>query len=227
MAFTRKFLSALGIEPEKIDEIIAAHTEVTDALKAERDQFKSDAEKLPDVLKERDEFKAKTDELKESADKLPEIQKELETVQASLKESGEWKSKFETIQAELDDFKKAQSEKETTNRKQAAYRAMLKDLGIAEKRLDTIMRATNLSEVTLDADGKLDGLAELKKAAKDEWADFIEVNGKQGANTENPPSNRGTKMTREEIYKKDERGRYLLDTTARQKALAELMANDE
>ena len=46
MAFTRKFLSALGIEADKVDQIIDAHTEVTDALKSERDKYKADAEKL-------------------------------------------------------------------------------------------------------------------------------------------------------------------------------------
>ena len=37
MSFTRRFLSALGIEAEKIDEIINAHIEVVDGLKEERD----------------------------------------------------------------------------------------------------------------------------------------------------------------------------------------------
>ena len=49
MALTRKFLKALGIEDEKVDEIISAHTETVDALKAERDGYKADAEKLPGV----------------------------------------------------------------------------------------------------------------------------------------------------------------------------------
>ena len=47
MALTRKFLSALGIEEEKAEQIIAAHTETVDGLKAERDKYKEDAEKLP------------------------------------------------------------------------------------------------------------------------------------------------------------------------------------
>ena len=41
MAFTRKFLTALGIEPEKIDEIISAHVEVVEGLKKERDDTAS------------------------------------------------------------------------------------------------------------------------------------------------------------------------------------------
>ena len=43
MALTRKMLKAMGIEDEKIDQIIEAHTETVDALKVERDQYKEDA----------------------------------------------------------------------------------------------------------------------------------------------------------------------------------------
>ena len=45
MAFTRKFLSAMGIEADKVDEIINAHIEVVDGLKEERDNFKKNADK--------------------------------------------------------------------------------------------------------------------------------------------------------------------------------------
>ena len=57
MALTRKFLSALGIEADKVDEIISAHTETVEALKNERDTFKADAEKLTGVQKELDDLK--------------------------------------------------------------------------------------------------------------------------------------------------------------------------
>ena len=58
MALTRKFLSAMGIEDEKVDEIIGAHTETVNALKEQRDSYKADAEKLPAVQKELDDMKA-------------------------------------------------------------------------------------------------------------------------------------------------------------------------
>lgn len=46
MAFSRKMLKAMGIEDEKIDTIIEAHAETVNALKAERDEYKSQAEKV-------------------------------------------------------------------------------------------------------------------------------------------------------------------------------------
>ena len=40
MSLTRKMLKAMGIEDEKIDQIIEAHTETVDALKEQRDGYK-------------------------------------------------------------------------------------------------------------------------------------------------------------------------------------------
>jgi hypothetical protein len=51
MALTRKFLAAMGIEAEKVDEIIAAHTETVNALKEERDTAKAQAAKVDDLTK--------------------------------------------------------------------------------------------------------------------------------------------------------------------------------
>lgn len=62
MAFSRKMLKALGIEDDKIETIIEEHTNVTEALKQERDGYKADAEKLDGVQKELDELKAKGDD---------------------------------------------------------------------------------------------------------------------------------------------------------------------
>ena len=58
MALTRKYLKALGIEDEKIEQIIEAHTETVDGLKNERDGFKASADKLAEVQKELDGLKA-------------------------------------------------------------------------------------------------------------------------------------------------------------------------
>ena len=58
MALTRKFLSALGIEEAKIDEIISAHADTVNALKEQRDGYKADADKLPTVQRELDDLKA-------------------------------------------------------------------------------------------------------------------------------------------------------------------------
>ena len=57
MSLTRKMLKAMGIEDEKIDQIIEAHTETVDGLKEQITQYKASAEKLPGVQKELDDLK--------------------------------------------------------------------------------------------------------------------------------------------------------------------------
>ena len=46
MALTRKMLKAMGIEEEKIDEIIDAHTETVNALKDQSKQDRDAAARL-------------------------------------------------------------------------------------------------------------------------------------------------------------------------------------
>ena len=148
MALTRKFLTALGIEADKVDEIITAHAETVDALKAERDQFKADAEKLPAV------------------------QKELDGLKAAEKGSSSFEVKYKALKEEFDGFKKDVEAKETKSKKEVAFRALLKEVGVSEKRLDAVVRVTDLDSVKLDDEGKIENAAELKKGIKEEWSDF-------------------------------------------------------
>lgn len=46
MALTRKMLEAMGIEAEKIESIIEAHSESVNAIKADRDSWKTKAESV-------------------------------------------------------------------------------------------------------------------------------------------------------------------------------------
>ena len=77
MALTRRALKAMGIEDEKIDEIITMHTDTVDGLKADVAKYKADAEALPEVQKQlekaqadleagkKDSYKVKYEALKE------------------------------------------------------------------------------------------------------------------------------------------------------------------
>jgi DNA repair exonuclease SbcCD ATPase subunit len=193
MAFTRKFLSALGIEQDKIDEIIQAHTEVTDALKEERDKYKEDA------------------------GKLPEIEKQLNELKEQVTGEDPYKEKLEKLQKEYDDFKADVEAKATTAKKEKAFRTLLKEIGIQEKRIDSVMKISkeNISKIELDDDGKIKDGDKLKESLKEEWSDFIATMKTDGVNSANPPANTGkTTMTKEEIRK-------IEDPIARQKAMLE------
>ena len=181
MAFTRKFLSALGIEADKIDEIINAHIEVVDGLKEERDNFKKNAEKLADVEKE----------LTKAKEKLAK-NGEGETVS---------KEDYDKLKKEYDDYKADIDAKNTRAEKENAFRELLKSVGVSEKRINAIIKVSDIDGLELDKDGKIKDVEKRTENVKTEWADFIETTTTRGANTANPPANngKGTGKTKEEI----------------------------
>ena len=192
MAFTRKMLKAMGIEDEKIDQIIDAHSETVDALKADRDAYKEDAEKLAAVQKELDELKAKGDD--------------------------GYKAKYEAEKAAHDALKADIAAKETKKAKTDAYHELLKGANIDEKRIATILRAEapTIDKIELDADGKIKNAEQYTESIKSDWADFIVTQSAKGTNTATPPANGGTATTKtkEDILK-------IKDAGERQKAIAE------
>ena len=148
MSLTRKFLAALGIEEDKANEIINAHTEVTEALKNERDSYKEDAEKLPSVQKELDEIKA-------------------------AGANDKYKVKYDALKEEFEQYKADIEAQATYAVKADAYKALLKQAGVAEKRIDAVLRVSDIDSLKIDADGKIEGADSLLDGIKTEWADFI------------------------------------------------------
>lgn len=200
MALTRRMLKAMGISDEQVDEIIAAHTETVDALKEQRDAYKADAEKLADV------------------------QKQLDKATADLEAAGKdaYKVKYEALKEEYEGYKTEQTKKESHEAKEKAYRALLQEAGVSEKRLESVLKVSDVDSVELDENGSIKGADKLTESIKSEWADFITTTETRGAQTSNPPANNnGGAMTKADIYKKDEHGRYMLSAAERQKALME------
>lgn len=193
MALTRKFLAALGIEADKVDEIINAHTETVNGLKEAAEKYREDAEKLKDV------------------------QKELTDLKEANKD-------YETLKKEFEDYKTEIQTKEIRSAKEKAYREAMKDANLNEKGIEKAVKYANWDNVELDESGKLKNAKELIKAGREEWAEYVVTSGTKGADTPTPPANAGGgKLTREDIYKTDDKGRFVMDAQARQKALAELM----
>lgn len=156
---------------------------------------------------------------------LEKAERERDTYKAKAPKEGEetvLKSDYDKLQKDFDDYKDDVTTKETKRTKEHAVRELLKGAGVSEKRLDAVLKVTNLDDFELDKDGKIKDADKHTETVKTEWADFIETTTTKGANTANPPANGGgTKMTKAEIYKKDDKGRYVLSTGERQKALVE------
>ena len=167
MALTRKFLEALGIEQAKIDEIISAHTEVTDSLKADRDSYKEKAEKY-------DEAKTELDKAKSELEKV---------------NKDEYKTKYESLEAEFNKYKTDIAEKEVKVKKEEAYKKMLKEIGVNEKSIGAILKVKDLSSLKLDDKGNIVDVDTLKESEKKDWEGFIIKSEVGGQDPSTPPDN--------------------------------------
>lgn len=199
MALSRKFLAAMGIESDKVDEIINAHAETVEGLKTERDSYKEKADKYDAEKKKADELATENENLKK---------------QVEGKDS--YKEKYEAVKGEYDKYKADVENEKSTANKTKAYKAMLKEVGIADKRIDSVLKVTDLSKIKLAEDGSIEGVDDLKTKAAEEWADFIEKSATKGASVTKPPVNKGGNgaKTKEEILK-------IEDAAERQAAIAE------
>ena len=159
MAFTRSFLSATGLSEEQVKAVMEEHVAVTDALKADRDKFKQEAEKAAD------------------------LQKQLE----SIKGGEDWKQKYEDEHSAFEAFQRKTAEDAEAAKVRAAYRNLLIEEKIGEKWLDRVMESADFTGMKLDKDGKLNDLDKLKDALDKKWGDVKTTVTTQGAKVENPP----------------------------------------
>lgn len=191
-SFSRKWLEGIiendGLSTaEKVQQITDGHLTVTNGLKDERDSLKADADKAADLQKQLDDLTA----------------------------SGEdFKAKYEKEHEAFEDFKKKTASDAEAAKVRSAYRKLLAGEGISEKRLDSILKVTDLSKLKLDKDGNLEGVDELKKAINDEWGEFKTTVTEKGAVVEKPLQTGKATKTKEEIF-------AIKDTAERQKAIAE------
>ena len=197
MALTRRALKAMGIDEEKVEEIIAMHTETVEGLKADIAKYKEDAEKLPTVQKELDALKAAGD--------------------------GGLQERFDALQREYDEFKGEVTAKEAKAAKEKAARAYYESKGITGKSLDIAIRGSGAEIDALELeDGKIKDAKALDELISGTFAGLVSTTETRGANTSNPPANsNGGAMTKADIYKKDDHGRYVLSAAERQQALIE------
>lgn len=164
MALTRKYLKALGLEEDKIEQIIEAHTETVDALKNERDGFKA------------------------SADKLAEVQKELD----GLKAGGDFKDKYEKEHKAFEDYKSGITAKETRAAKEKAVRAYLESKNIKGGNLDIAIRGMTNEIEAAELDGeKIKDTKPLDDLIGGAYKSLVVTGGQQGVQTPNPPGNGG------------------------------------
>lgn len=197
MSLTRKMLKALGLEDDKIEQIIEAHTEVTDALKSQLTAAQDSAESLATITTERDTLQAKIADLEAKA---PDAAK---------------------VQAAFDAYK-AQVDGEKANAQKATLLAdALKAAGVVrDSAVKALLKVADVSTATV-SDGKLENAESIIAALKTEYPDFFAVTGTTGTPPVNPPSAGGTGMTSEAFKKLNllAQMEYLKDHPSESKAL--------
>lgn len=173
MALTRKMLKAMGIDDEKIDQIIEAHTEVTDALKNENEGLKKKAADYDTVKKELDGLKANP--------------------------TDDWKEKHDKVKKEFDDYKNGIESEKTLASKKNAVKSIIENAGIKDPAIvELIMLKTKYDDIELDGDKVKDAEA-LTNTLKTDYAAYVEKDSKGGAKVDTPPGKNGGRMTAEEI----------------------------
>lgn len=163
MALTRKFLRAMGIDDDKIEEIISAHLETVNPLKDERDG------------------------LKERADKADELQKQVDALTEQGSGSENLKKKYDDEHKAFEAFKAEVEAGKAAEGKKTAYRKLLEDAGIDPKRLDAIMRVSDTSAIEIGEDGKIVDADKLTEQVKADWSDFVVSTGTMGQRVDTPP----------------------------------------
>lgn len=195
MALTRKALSAMDIDAEKIDEIIKMHLETVNPLKEQADKVKG----LEDENKT---LKSENESLKKD-------------VEAAGKD--EWKDKYSELEKEFKEYKQTVADEKSRDAKTKALTEILKDVGITdEKNIAKVLKYSDLDKLEIEDDGKLTDAKNIAKEMKTEWAELVTTQSTQGANVANPPSNNGgvSAKSKEEIM-------AIKDTAERQKAIAD------
>lgn len=149
MALTQSMLKALGIDDEdKRKQILDEHTSVLTEIREERDRYKEEASKVEGLQKRLREA--------EEAD-----------------EGDRWKAKYEEERKAFSEYREGVESERTRAEVSKAYREqVLSKAGIDPKRVDSVMRVTDLDGIELE-DGKVKGADDLVKRVRDEWSDFV------------------------------------------------------
>lgn len=197
MSITRKMLSAMGLEAEKIDQIIEGHTESISGLQDDLEKAQAEAEKY-----------------KAEASKVAGLQKELETAKKEAETAKNRGAEYDKLKQEFEDYKAEQVKKEQDAVKAEKFRELLKDIGLSEKGIQMALKWQGVDGVEIDEDGKITNAKDLRKSAKEDWAEYITETKEEGAPVPNPPAGGKPTMTREEIM-------AIKDRNERQKAIDE------
>lgn len=115
----------------------------------------------------------------------------------------------------LTDYKDQQTKKDTHAAKEAKFRELLKSAGVLDKYADRVVRLSgeDIDKLELDDKGDVKDAKKHTDSLKADWSDFVGTTTTTGAKVDTPPTNTGSKMTKEQIIN-------IKDASERQAAIA-------
>ena len=170
------------------------------------------------------------DETTDTSGKLKKIldvlHKETDTLQNQLDEKDAALAKAEkdrdaanggkeAAEKALTDYKAQQTKKDTHAAKEAKFRELLKAAGVLDKYADRVVRLSgeDIDKLELDEKGNVKDAKKHTDSLKADWSDFVATTTTTGAKVDTPPTNTGSKMTKEQIIN-------IKDASERQAAIA-------
>ena len=151
-----------------------------------------------------DKAKAILDALHEETDTLrDELDTEKNARVAAEKERDAANGGKQAAEKALTDYKAQQTQKDTRAAKAEAYKQLLKDNGVYEKYFDRVVKMTgvDIDALELDENGKAKNAKKFMDNLKDEvWGNFVFNTKTEGAKVDTPPTNTGSKMTKDQIF---------------------------
>jgi predicted nucleic acid-binding Zn-ribbon protein len=124
----------------------------------------------------------------------------------------------EAAEKALTDYKAQQTAAASKAAKTAAFKQLLKQAGVLEKYIDDIADDSKKGDefaagLELDADGKVKDAEKQLSSIKTTWGGKIATTKTTGAKVDTPPTNTGSKMTKDQIF-------AIKDADERQAAIA-------
>lgn len=125
------------------------------------------------------------------------------------------KAEKEAAEKSLTEYKAQQTQKDTHAAKEAKFRELLKAAGVLDKYADRVVRLSgeDIDKLELDDKGEVKDAKKHADSLKADWSDFVGTTTTTGAKVDTPPTNTGSKMTKEQIIN-------IKDASERQAAIA-------
>lgn len=112
------------------------------------------------------------------------------------------KAEKEAAEKSLTDYKAKQTQKDTHAAKEAKFRELLKTAGVLDKYADRVVRLSgeDIDKLELDEKGNVKDAKKHADSLKADWSDFVGTTTTTGAKVDTPPTNTGSKMTKDQIF---------------------------